>query len=267
MVGRSAAAAVQVEGLQKSFDDVPVLWDLDLEVQWGEFLVLFGANGTGKTTLLRLISTQARPEAGRILVAGYDQKRQPRAIRRHIGVVGHLGYLYEDLTCRENLEFYGRLYRVKDLPQQLDMVLDRVGLTQRSQQRVRALSHGMRKRLALARAILHQPSILLLDEPEGGLDRESIEMLRQLTAEWTAGGGSIIMTTHNEELGRSWADRVGVLSQGRVHFSSEPSSRETTSPETTNQESTGLPAGNRANGAATHPSVLPRPPADAVPKI
>ena len=102
MVGRNAAVAIRVEGLQKSFGDEPVLWDLDLEVQWGEFLVLLGANGTGKTTLLRLMSTQARPEAGQILIAGYDQKRQPRAIRRNIGVVGHLSYLYEDLTCREN---------------------------------------------------------------------------------------------------------------------------------------------------------------------
>ena len=221
MVGRSAAVAIRVEGLQKSFGDEPVLWDLDLEVQWGEFLVLLGANGTGKTTLLRLMSTQARPEAGQILVAGYDLKRQPRSIRRNIGVVGHLSYLYEDLTCRENLEFYGRLYQVKELSQQLEMVLDRVGLSQRAHQRVRTLSHGMRQRLALARAILHQPSILLLDEPEGGLDRRSIDMLRQLTAEWTAAGGSIVMTTHNEELGRSWAHRVGVLSQGRVHFRQE----------------------------------------------
>ena len=221
MVGRSAAVAIRVEGLQKSFGDEPVLWDLDLEVQWGEFLVLLGANGTGKTTLLRLMSTQARPEAGQILVAGYDLKRQPRSIRRNIGVVGHLSYLYEDLTCRENLEFYGRLYQVKELSQQLEMVLDRVGLSQRAHQRVRTLSHGMRQRLALARAILHQPPILLLDEPEGGLDRQSIDMLRQLTAEWTAAGGSIVMTTHNEELGRSWAHRVGVLSQGRVHFRQE----------------------------------------------
>ena len=226
MVGRNAPAAIRVEGLQKSFGDEPVLWDLDLEVQWGEFLVLLGANGTGKTTLLRLMSTQARPEAGQIHVAGYDQKREPRAIRRHIGVVGHLSYLYEDLTCRENLEFYGRLYQVKELSRQLEMVLDRVGLGQRAHQRVRTLSHGMRQRLALARAILHQPSILLLDEPEGGLDRQSIDMLRQLTAEWTASGGSIIMTTHNEELGRSWAHRVGVLSQGRVHFPQGSSGRQ-----------------------------------------
>ena len=239
-----------MEGLQKSFSDIPVLWDLDLEVPWGQFLVLFGANGTGKTTLIRLLSTQARPEAGRILVAGYDQKRQPRAIRRNIGVVGHLSNLYEDLTCRENLEFYGRLYKVKDLSQRLEVVLDRVGLTQRSQQRVRTLSHGMRKRLALARAILHQPPILLLDEPEAGLDLESVEMLHRLTAEWTADGGSIVMTTHNEELGRSWAHRVGVLSQGRLHFP---------------QKSSYPPADDRSTAAIAASSDAPPSPVEAVP--
>ncbi len=252
MVGRNAEVAIRVEGLQKSFGDEPVLWDLDLEVQWGEFLVLLGANGTGKTTLLRLMSTQARPEAGKILVAGYDLKRQPRAIRRNIGVVGHLSYLYEDLTCRENLEFYGRLYEVKELSRQLEMVLDRVGLTQRAHQRVRTLSHGMRQRLALARAILHQPSILLLDEPEGGLDRQSVAMLRQLTAEWTADGGSIVMTTHNEELGRSWAHRVGVLSQGRVHFP---------------QGSPGGKGAGRHAVAAAHSSNAQHPPAKAASQI
>ena len=249
MVGRSAPVAIRVEGLQKSFGDEPVLWDLDLEVQWGEFLVLLGANGTGKTTLLRLLSTQSRPEAGQILIAGYDQRRQPRAIRRHIGVVGHLSYLYEDLTCRENLEFYGRLYQVKELSRQLERVLDRVGLTQRAHQRVRTLSHGMRQRLALARAILHQPSILLLDEPEGGLDRQSVDMLRQLTAEWTAAGGAIVMTTHNEELGRSWAHRVGVLAQGKVHFP---------------QESPGWPGAGRHAAAVPQTSGAQQPPATAV---
>ena len=250
MVGRSAPVAIRVEGLQKSFGDEPVLWDLDLEVQWGEFLVLLGANGTGKTTLLRLMSTQARPEAGQILVAGFDQKRQPRAIRRHIGVVGHLSYLYEDLTCRENLEFYGRLYQVKELSRQLEMVLHRVGLTQRAHQRVRTLSHGMRQRLALARAILHQPAILLLDEPEGGLDRQSVDMLRQLTTEWTADGGSIVMTTHNEELGRSWAHRVGVLSQGRVHFPEESPSW---------QEDRRQPAAAAPSAGAQHPPAAAAP--------
>ena len=140
----SDSPAVWVAGLQKSFGDWPVLWDLDLEVGWGEFLVLFGANGSGKTTLLRILSTQARPEAGTVRIAGYDQRRQPTAVRRQVGVVAHSSFLYDDLTCRENLIFYGRLYRVIDLPRRVDEVLERVNLTSRAHQRARTLSHGSR---------------------------------------------------------------------------------------------------------------------------
>lgn len=210
--------AIRVEGLRKGFGELPVLWDLDLTVGWGEFLVLFGANGAGKTTLLRILSTQARPEAGNVLIAGYDQKRRPRTIRGQIGVVGHLNFLYEDLTCRENLVFYSRLFGVRDIPRRVEALLARVGLAPRADQRVRTLSHGMRKRLSIARAILHEPSILLLDEPEGGLDQESLAMLHDVLEEWTQAGRTAVMTTHNVELGRSWAHRVAVLSGGRLHF-------------------------------------------------
>lgn len=222
MPGDLSPDAIQVKGLRKTFGDLPVLWDLDLTVGWGEFLVLFGSNGAGKTTLLRILSTQARPEAGRVLVAGYDQQRRPRAIRGHIGVVGHLSFLYEDLTCRENLIFYSRLFQVNDIPQRAQALLSRVGLASRADQRVRTLSHGMRKRLSIARAIIHQPSILLLDEPEGGLDQESLGMLRGVIEEWTQAGRTVIMTTHNVELGLSWAHRTAVLSGGKIHTQGPP---------------------------------------------
>jgi heme exporter protein A len=218
VLGVKSSDSIRVEGLHKSFGDWPVLWDLDLTVRWGEFLVLFGANGSGKTTLLRILSTQARPEAGTVLVAGYHHRRQAQAIRRNIGVVGHHSFLYEDLTCRENLMFYGRLFGVKDIQQRIEPVLSTVGLSRCAEQRVRTLSHGMQKRLAIARAILHQPAILLLDEPEGGLDREAVGMLNHLLEEWTGMGRTVIMTTHNLELGLSWADRVAVLSGGKLHF-------------------------------------------------
>jgi len=207
-----AGEAILVEGLHKSYGDWPVLWDLNLSVGWGEFLVLFGANGTGKTTLLRVLSTQARPESGIVKVAGYDCIRQADSVRQRVGVVGHTGFLYEDLTCRENLMFYGQLFRVKRLRPRVEAVLSRVGLTRRADHRVKTLSHGMQKRVAIARAILHQPQVLLLDEPEGGLDRESMAMLSGLLSEWTQAGRTVVMTTHNVELGLSWADRVAVLS-------------------------------------------------------
>ena len=210
--------AIRVNGLQKSFGDWPVLWDLDMTVGWSEFLVLVGANGSGKTTLLRLFSIQARPDAGAIFVAGYDQRRQPEAIRRRLGVVGHRHFLYEGLTCRENLVFYGRLFGVRDPQQRALAVLSRVGLESRAEHRVRTLSNGMQKRLSIARAILHQPTLLLLDEPEAGLDRESVAMLKDLLEEWTEAGRTVVMTTHNLELGLAWADRVALLSGGKLHF-------------------------------------------------
>ena len=213
-----ASHAIRVEGLRKGYGDWPVLWNLDLTVEWGEFLVLFGANGSGKTTLLRILSTIARAESGVVSIAGHDHPRQAQAIRRHIGVVGHQGLLYEDLTCRENLAFYAKLFGIVDLQKRIEAVLSQVGLTRRAEQRVRALSHGTRKRLAIARAILHQPAILLLDEPEGGLDQESVAMLDRLLGDWTGSGRTVIMTTHNVDLGLAWADRVAVLSDGKLHY-------------------------------------------------
>ena len=218
MLTPSSGDAVTVRGLHKSFGDWPVLWDLDLIVPWGELLVLFGANGVGKTTLLRILSTQARPDAGSLVVAGYDQRRSPQSVRRRVGVVAHQSFHYEDLTCRENLYYYGRLFGLKDYRARAAEVLARLGLERRADRRVRTLSNGMQKRLSIARAIQHRPRLLLLDEPESGLDRESLDILRDLLQEWTQAGGSAIMTTHDTGLGRSWAHRTAVLDAGRIQF-------------------------------------------------
>ena len=218
MLGVSTDDAIRVEGLHKSFGDWPVLWDLDLRVGWGQFLALFGANGAGKTTLLRILSTQVRPDSGTVAIAGYDRLRRPEAVRRRVGVVGHRSFLYDDMTCRENLTFYAKLYRVRDARLRVDAVLSSVGLTSRADHRFRDLSHGMQKRLSIARAILHQPPLLLLDEPEAGLDRESVITLRDLLREWSEAGRTVVMTTHNVELGLEWSDRVAVLSGGRVEL-------------------------------------------------
>ena len=210
--------SIEVSGLQKGFGDLPVLWDLNLSLGWGEFLALFGANGSGKTTFLRVLAGQARPDSGTVKIAGHDLRRRPGAARRQVGVVAHSGFLYDDLTCAENLTFYGRLYSVDDLKARVGEVLDQVGLSQRADRRVRSLSHGMQKRLAIARAILHQPSLLLLDEPESGLDRDSVTALADLLREWTASGRSVVMTTHNADLGLAWGTKVAVLTNGKLNF-------------------------------------------------
>ena len=220
MSGVGSDFAVRVVGLEKGFGHWPVLWDLDLTLNWGQLLILFGANAVGKTTLLRILSTQARPDAGDLWVAGYDLGRRPGAVRRRIGVVGHRTYLYDDLTCRENLVYYGRLFGLTDVQLRVEEAISRVNLGPRADQRVRTLSNGMQKRASIARAILHRPPLLLLDEPEAGLDHESTDMLKTLLEEWAESGGAAIMTTHNVELGLAWAGpgNVGVLEDGRVHI-------------------------------------------------
>ena len=197
----ASGEAVRVRGVEKSFGEWPVLWDLDLTVPWGQLLVLFGANGVGKTTLLRILSMQTRPDSGVLEIAGFNHRSHPEAIRRRVGVVGHRTFLYEDLTCRENLVHYARLYGLKECQSRADEALDRLALAGRAGDRVRTLSNGMQRRLAIARAILHRPQVLLLDEPETGLDRDSVDVLESLLREWTEGGRSVVMTTHDLELG------------------------------------------------------------------
>ena len=227
MNGRAGNMAIEVEGLRKGFGERPVLWDLDLTVAWGEFLVIFGANGVGKTTLLKVLSTQARPDQGRVSVAGVARGRNDGLIRRMIGVVGHGGMLYEDMTCRENLVFYGRMYSLERPRDRADEVLRWVGLESRSAQRAGTLSHGMYKRLSIARAVLHDPRVLLMDEPEAGLDQQALEQLGGLMERWRGEGRAIVMTTHNLDQGLTWGQRVAILSGGRIAFQGDRDSLDT----------------------------------------
>ena len=202
----------------KSYGEGPVLQDVSLTVQQGEFLVIFGANGAGKTTLLKILSTQARPDSGEVWVGGVERGQDAGAIRRIVGVVAHQNLLYDDLTPHENLQFFGRMYGIKRLKERIATVLSLVGLEGRAHQRVRTLSHGMQKRVALARSVLHDPAILLLDEPESGLDLEALEMLRGLLTVGERGRRTVIMTTHNLEQGLAMGDRVAILSGGRIVY-------------------------------------------------
>ena len=210
--------AIQVKGLSKSFGGPPVLLELDLVVEWGERFVLFGGNGSGKTTLVKILATLARPDAGAFRVAGWDRRREGAMLRRAIGVVTHQALLYDDLTGYENLRFYGRMYRVPDLDRRIRFVAAQLGVTDHLTARVRTLSHGMQKRLSLARALLHDPPILLLDEPETGLDQEALELLDALLASSEDVPRTVLMTTHNLERGLALGDRVAILAGGRIAY-------------------------------------------------
>ena len=218
MNAKSSDFAILVEGLEKSYREWPVLWDFDMSVPWGEVLSLFGANGSGKTTLLRILATSARPDAGIVRIAGLDLRRQTAEVRRRVGVVGHRSFLYDDLTPRENLNYYARLYGIRDRNVRISDALERVGLSARASHRVRTLSNGMQRRAAIARAILHQPDVLLLDEPETGLDQDSRRMLGDLLGQWASEGRSVVLTTHDIDLGIEWGHRSAVLSGGRLSF-------------------------------------------------
>ena len=209
---------IRIESLEKGFGEYPILRDIDLTVEWGELLVVFGANGSGKTTLLKLLSTQYRPDKGEIWIGGIPRSKNTLNIRKIIGVVGHQPMLYEDLTCQENLRFFGQMHQVTCLSQRIDHVLSGIDLEGQRYQKVRTLSHGMQKRLSIGRAILHDPPILLMDEPESGLDQDPLEGMSALVRWRSNCDRTIVMTTHNVDFGLSWANEVAVLSEGRIVY-------------------------------------------------
>jgi heme ABC exporter ATP-binding subunit CcmA len=211
-----ASDAIEVSGLVKAYGPRLALRGLDLTLPWGSSLVLFGPNGSGKSTLIRVLATLAGPTAGHARVAGLDLRRQPGLVRGLVGVVTHQTLLYDDLTGHENLTFYGRLFGLQERQARIEALAGELGLEPHLNLRVRTLSHGIQKRFALARALLHSPRVLLLDEPEAGLDQDALALLEALLARHRRAGGSALLTTHNIERGLGMGDQVAILSQGRI---------------------------------------------------
>ena len=207
---------IEVSGLVKSFGSKIALGGVDLDVAEGEFLTLVGPNGAGKTTLIRILATLTRPTRGSVRIAGCDLVRQGTEARRRIGLASHQTLLYGDLSAEENLRFYGRMYDVPELDERITALLRRVDLDHRRHDLVRTFSRGMQQRLSLARALLHDPAILLLDEPYTGLDQYAAEVLREVLV--TLGGQSrtVLMTTHNLERGLELCDRAAILVNGQI---------------------------------------------------
>lgn len=213
VVGAPAATA---ERLHYAFDVRPVLRNVTFAVPEGACCALLGPNGAGKTTLLRVLATLVKPTGGAVHIAGLDVRRESAQIRRLVGYVGHQPLVYDELTARENLLFFARLYGVGDREARVAALLDRVGLRARAGERGRMLSRGQLQRLALARGILHQPRLLLLDEPDTGLDREALGLLEAIIAERKAAGLTTIVTTHDLDRGLALSTRVLLLIGGRI---------------------------------------------------
>ena len=212
----TAAAMLSCDNVAKRFGKTTALRSVSFSVETGEFVVVFGHNGAGKSTLLNIIATLIRSYEGSVSLFGGDLAKADEETRRALGFMSHDSFLYADLTARENLLFYARLYGVADPAGAADAMLERVDLEHKAQSIVRELSRGMRQRLSLGRAFLHSPRLLLLDEPYTGLDETACVNLNGMLSEFTASGGTVLMTTHDIDRGFRVADRVLVLDKGRV---------------------------------------------------
>lgn len=214
---------IQVKKLYKRFGLKTVLRGLDFSVQPGEFVALLGPNGAGKTTFLRILASLSRPALGEVRIAGYRLPQHAAAVRQRLGVVSHQPLLYGDLTAEENLRFYGKMYGVNDLERRASQVLEMIGLANRRRDLVRTFSRGMQQRLAIGRAVLHDPEVMLFDEPHTGLDQEASLMLDNVLREVAARGRTVVMTSHDLARAAELASRFDVLSRG-VIIASAPSS-------------------------------------------
>ena len=211
-----ASYQIEVHKLVKRFGLKTVLRGLDFNVKSGEFVALLGPNGAGKTTFLRILATLSRPAMGVVRVAGYQLPSQAAAVRHILGVVSHQPLLYGDLTAEENLQFYGRMYSIPNLKDRVTEVLELVGLEKRRKDLVRTFSRGMQQRLAIGRAVLHDPQVMLFDEPHTGLDQDACRMLDSVLREVAARGRTVVMTSHDLARAADLASRFDILSRGKI---------------------------------------------------
>jgi heme exporter protein A len=217
------AAAIEVRGLRVDFGDRAALRGVDLTVAYGSRVALMGPNGAGKTTLLRVMAGLLRPTSGNVRIEDQAYAESGSNIRATLGVLGHQSYMYPELTVWENLRLFASLYQVPAWTSRAEDVLERVGLLDRRAERVEYLSRGMIQRLNLARAILHDPVVLLLDEPDAGLDAGALEALESILSGGFGSGGrptdrprTIVFTTHDVMCAGRLADLVVWLREGRI---------------------------------------------------
>ncbi len=211
-------AVIEAHGVRKSYGPVQALTGVDLVVQEGEFWTLFGPNGAGKTTFIAILATLLKPTAGQLMIDNVSAQDGDVAVRKKIGVVTHATFLYRDLTAFENLMLYARLYEIQTPRSRVQQMLDEVGLAQRANERVRGFSRGMMQRLAIARALLHSPALLLLDEPCSGLDHLGTIRFMALLESLVAEKRTVMMTTHDMDLGLRLSSHVGIMSAGRIVY-------------------------------------------------
>lgn len=210
-------AIIEVKEISKAYGYMPVLKRLSMTVERGQFVALLGPNGSGKSTLLKMISGLVTPTGGVITVGGWKIPKEAEAVRSQIGMVSHQALLYDNLTARENLEFFAKLYGIASTAP-IDDLLTKVGLIKRSNSLVRTFSRGMQQRLSIARALLHNPHVLLFDEPYTGLDQDAGAVLDDLLKDAHQSGHTILMASHQLERAARLANRIVIINRGKVAY-------------------------------------------------
>ena len=213
-------------GIRRSFGKKMVLNDLDLQLNKGDIYVLFGSNGVGKTTLVKILATLIHSDKGDITHFGMNGEDDIKDIRRKIGFMSHEPYLYRDLTASENLDLFADLYSIPDKENRIEEMLKMVELYHRSYDRVGSFSRGMKQRLALARTLLHSPDMVFLDEPYSGLDLNAQAMLNRVIKKMNEEGVTFFLITHDLEKGLEIATRKGILAKGKIVEKPEASSQD-----------------------------------------
>lgn len=209
---------LEARGVSKYFGDVPALLRVSLRIQRGHAALVYGPNGAGKSTLLRLLASLSSPTEGEIILDGLRLDQHSAASKAKTGFVSHATFLYGDLSVHENLELAGKLFGVPHLNERIDAVLGEFSLRDRARHLVRSLSRGLQQRATLARALLHDPDFLLLDEPFTGLDAESAANLAELMRDLPRQGKAVIFSTHGFSEGSALADRLLALDRGRLRY-------------------------------------------------
>ncbi|MDT8317715.1 MAG: ABC transporter ATP-binding protein [bacterium] len=220
---------IKVSALRKTYGSVDALRGVDLHVKEGEFLTLFGPNGAGKTTLLKTLSTIIKPTSGKVYIDGLDAIEADHEVRRKIGVISHKTFLYGDLSALENLVFYARMYQLPNPEERARELIEEVGLGGRENHLVETFSRGMEQRLSIARALIHNPHIIYLDEPYSGLDQHASLMLGNLLKKLHTDTRTIIMTTHNIGHGLEISDRIVIQLAGKVVYEDQTANHTTKS--------------------------------------
>ncbi len=209
---------IHVDSLYKRYATKPILKGVNLAVGEGEVVALLGANGAGKSTLLRIIAGLLKADRGEIVLGGVPMAKAGAELRRYVGLVSHAPLLYDHLSGLENLTFFANLYDLQESKARIEAILRAVDLWRRRHDLVRTYSRGMQQRLAIARAILHDPPVLLLDEPDTGLDQQSALMLQTLLQQLSDKRRAILFSTHNLDRALGWANSVALLLRGTISY-------------------------------------------------